>query len=142
MSLTIPCYLLYTKETILYPIQKKGKKVSNNERDLDAIKEELIERLADLEEELKKLSTEKITDDQVQDPGDQALSSAMENLRTSLQDTELQEYKRIVQAIEKINNGTYGICIDCSEDISPKRLSFYPNAARCLACQETFEDRR
>ena len=142
MSLTIPCYLLYTKETILYPIQKKGEKVSNNERDLDAIKEELIERLADLEEELKKLSTEKITDDQVQDPGDQALSSTMENLRTSLQNTELQEYKRIVQAIEKINNGTYGICIDCSEDISPKRLSFYPNAARCLACQETFEDRR
>lgn len=116
--------------------------MSNNERDLDAIKEELIERLADLEEELKKLSTEKITDDQVQDPGDQALSSTMENLRTSLQDTELQEYKRIVQAIEKINNGTYGICIDCSEDISPKRLFFYPNAARCLACQETFEDRR
>ena len=141
MSLTIPCYLLYTKETILYPIQKKGEKVSNNERDLDAIKDELIERLADLEEELKKLSTEKITDDQVQDPGDQALSSTMENLRTSLQNTELQEYKRIVQAIEKINNGTYGICIDCSEDISPKRLSFYPNAARCLACQETFEDR-
>ena len=116
--------------------------MSNNERDLDAIKASLIERLGELEDQLKKLSTEKISDDQVQDPGDQALSSTMENLRTSLQDTELQEYKRIIQALGKINDGTYGICIDCGEDISHKRLSFYPNAARCLACQETFEDRR
>lgn len=116
--------------------------MSTKERDLGAVKKELIERLNELEEQLKKLSTEKITDDQVQDPGDQALSSTMENLRTSLQNTELQEYKRIVQALEKIKNGTYGICIDCGIDIRPKRLQFYPNAARCLVCQEAFEDRR
>lgn len=98
--------------------------------------------MQDLEEQLKMLSTEKITDDQVQDPGDQALSSTMENLRTSLQDTELQEFKRIEQALKKIDDGTYGICIDCGGDISEKRLNSYPNAARCLRCQEAFEDKK
>jgi DnaK suppressor protein len=102
----------------------------------------LIARCQELEAQLKKLSTEKITDDQVQDPGDQALSSTMENLRNSLQDTELWEYKRILQALEKINDGTYGICIDCGTEISEKRLSSYPNAARCLACQEAYEDKK
>ena len=108
---------------------------------MKAIKEALIQRLNVLEEKLKILSQERVSDDQVQDPGDQALSSTMETLKSSLQDTELAEYNRIVRALEKIEEGTYGICIDCGHDISPKRLASYPNAARCLACQEAFEDR-
>jgi DnaK suppressor protein len=108
---------------------------------LKKIKQELIARRQELEVDLKNLATEKFSDDQVQDPGDQALSSTMENLKTSLQDTEFKEYNRIVQALEKIDDGTYGICIDCSGEISERRLSSYPNAERCLACQEAFEDR-
>ncbi len=110
-------------------------------QDLKKIKASLIERRNELEESLYKLSTEKVGDDQVQDPGDQALTSTMENLRSSLQNTELEEYNRIKQALQKIEEGTYGICIDCGGDISEKRLKSYPNAARCLACQETFEDK-
>ena len=116
--------------------------MSTSKRDLDKIKKNLLKRCNELEEKLKVLSTEKVTDDQVQDPGDQALSSTMENLRSSLQNTELEEYKRIEQALKKIDEGTYGICIDCGEDISEKRLNSYPNAGRCLACQEAFEDKR
>jgi DnaK suppressor protein len=115
--------------------------VSTTNRDLKTIKANLIERRNELEEQLQRLATEKVSDDQVQDPGDQALSSTMENLRSSLQDTELQEYKRIMQALQKIDDGTYGICIDCGGEISEKRLQSYPNAARCLVCQEAFEDR-
>jgi DnaK suppressor protein len=115
--------------------------VSIKSRDLAKIRESLIERRGQIEAQLHILSTEKVSDDQVQDPGDEALSSTMENLRNSLQDTELMEYKRLLQAIEKIDDGTYGICVDCDGEISEKRLNFYPNAARCLACQETFEDR-
>ncbi len=110
-------------------------------QDLKKIKAQLTERRNELEEHLHKLSTEKVSDDQVQDPGDQALTATMESLRSSLQDTELQEYKRIKQALSKIEDGTYGICIDCDSDISEKRLKWYPNAARCLGCQETFEDK-
>ncbi len=116
--------------------------MSTLNRDLKKIRAGLVERRKQLEEQLQRLSTEKVTDDQVQDPGDQALSSTMENLRSSLQDTELQEYKRIMQALQKIDDGTYGICIDCGGEISEKRLTSYPNAARCLACQEAFEDKR
>ncbi len=115
--------------------------MSAKSRDLKKIRHELMIRCQELEAQLKALATEKISDDQVQDPGDQALSSTMENLRNSLQDTELKEYNRILQAIEKIDDGTYGICIDCGGEISDKRLSSYPNAARCLKCQEAYEDR-
>ncbi len=116
--------------------------MSVKKRNIDAIKKELIERRNEIEEQLQHLSEEKVSDDQVKDPGDQALSTTMETLRNSLQDTELLEYNRIVQALEKLEAGTYGICIDCGEDISEKRLTFYPNAARCIACQESFEERK
>ncbi|MDP3889364.1 MAG: TraR/DksA family transcriptional regulator [bacterium] len=89
---------------------------------------------------MTQLSKEKITDDQVQDPGDQALTSTMESLKLSFQDTEREEYERILRALMKIEDGTYGICIDCGQMISEKRLKSNPNASRCLICQEAFEE--
>ena len=116
--------------------------MNTKKQELGAIKETLIQRRNEIEQKLQQLSQEKVSDDQVQDPGDQALSSTMETLRSSLQDTELQEYNRIVRALEKIADGSYGVCIDCSGEIFAKRLQSYPNATRCLGCQETFEDKR
>ncbi len=116
--------------------------MSNKKHELALVKEALAHRLGELEEKIKQMSSEQVSDDQVQDPGDQALTSTMETLRSSLQDSELQEYHRILRALEKIEDGSYGICSDCGENISEKRLSLYPNAARCLSCQEAFEDRR
>jgi len=109
-------------------------------KELEKIQKTLMERKRELEEQLTQLSTEQITDGQVQDVGDQALSSIMESLRASLQDTEVEEYRRIVRALEMIEEGTYGICGDCKLSISQKRLKLFPNAVRCLSCQEAFEE--
>jgi len=35
-----------------------------------------------------------------------------------------------------VDAGTFGICLDCEEEINPKRLAAVPWAARCVACQE------
>lgn len=109
---------------------------------LEAIKEGLIEKKNELEVELARLYREKFSDDQVQDPADQALSSTMESLRSTMQDTRLEEYRRINRALEKINDGTYGICVDCDGPISEKRLQSFPNAERCIVCQEEYEEKR
>lgn len=108
---------------------------------LEKVRKELIKRKGELEQELKRLSQEPVADDQVQDPGDQALSSTMESLNASLHESELGEYNRIGRALEKINDGTYGVCVDCGASISEKRLKSYPDAARCLACQEIYEEK-
>lgn len=108
-------------------------------QDLSKIKDKLMRRKQRLEQDLVDLYKEKFSDDQVQDIGDQALSSTMEALRSSLQDKELEEYNMIRQVIERIESGDYGICLDCGQPISEKRLSVYLNATRCLACQEALE---
>lgn len=115
-------------------------KKKSTQFDLNEIKKHLLERKIELEQELQTLYTEKFSDDQVQDPGDQALASTMESLRNSLQDSRIEEYHRIVNAMKMIDEGTYGICVDCHNPISEKRLKLYPNATRCLSCQELFEE--
>jgi len=114
--------------------------VSVGRKKIEQVKKELLDRKRELEQELDKLAKEKFDDGEIQDPGDQVLSSTMELLKTSLQDAEFAEYQRIVLALKKTEDGTYGVCIDCGDDIATKRLKSYPNAARCLLCQEAFED--
>ena len=106
------------------------------------IKKQLLTRKAELEVELSDLGADRLESDQVQDLGDQALSSTMETLRNSLHDTRIGEYQRVNKALEMIEDGTYGKCVDCGNPISEKRLKLFPNAARCLACQEAFEEGR
>jgi len=107
--------------------------------EIEKIRKKLLDRKGELERQLKELSTEQISVDVVQDAGDQALSSVMESLRNSLQDSEYAEYTRILQALKAIESGTYGICIDCGQAISDKRLKYNPHASRCISCQEAFE---
>lgn len=107
---------------------------------IDKVKEELLSRKLQLEEELKRISEEKISDGQSQDDGDQALAATLETLRSSFQDTQYEEYMRINDALRAIDEGRYGICQDCEKEISEKRLKYYPNARRCLACQESAEE--
>src|SRR3954462_5903906 len=49
-----------------------------------------------------------------------------ESLETSLERTE--------RALEKLDNGTYGICDACGQEIAPKRLAALPDVALCVQC--------
>ncbi len=115
------------------------KKIIREGINLSAIKAKLLTRKKELDQELGELYK---TDNpgEVQDIGDQASSSSMETLKISLQDAELDEYNRILKALEMIAEGSYGICVDCNQPISEKRLKLYPNATRCLKCQERIEE--
>lgn len=42
-------------------------------------------------------------------------------------------------ALERIQDGTYGICLDCEEAISPRRLAALPWASLCIRCQEAVD---
>lgn len=92
-------------------------------------------------QQLSTLSSEKVSDGQVQDSGDEALSLSMEKLQTSLEKNEIDELKLIDDALKRIEKSDYGICIDCSQPISSIRLETFPYAARCIICQEALEEK-
>ena len=120
----------------------EAKKTSEYEKKLHNIKEKLLDRKKELEGQLEDLySQKKVSTGDVKDSGDEAQSSILETLNISLQDAEIGEYNMILQALRKINEGAYGICIDCGQPISEKRLISYPDASRCLASQEILEEK-
>jgi YteA family regulatory protein len=47
--------------------------------------------------------------------------------------------KRINMALESMEKGTYGVCRECNEHISPERLEVLPYAVTCMTCQERSE---
>ena len=46
---------------------------------------------------------------------------------------------QVDRSLQAILEGSYGICVDCEEPISLKRLEIIPWAPRCLGCQEHLE---
>jgi DnaK suppressor protein len=49
--------------------------------------------------------------------------------------------RQIDAALNRIDDGEFGTCLECEEPISPKRLAAVPWATYCLRCQE-LDDRR
>ena len=45
-------------------------------------------------------------------------------------------YRHVVSAIQRLNDGSFGVCMHCEEDISQKRLNAVPWAGYCIVCQE------
>ena len=45
-----------------------------------------------------------------------------------------QELEAIEAALNRIDNGVYGTCLNCGEDISPERLAAIPHATECRNC--------
>ncbi len=44
------------------------------------------------------------------------------------------EVHQIEAALQRVADGSYGVCIKCDEEISEKRLRFNPAAPTCIAC--------
>jgi DnaK suppressor protein len=51
-------------------------------------------------------------------------------------DRESNLLRNVRGALRRIQEGTYGICLHCEEEISPKRLAAVPWTAYCIQCQE------
>jgi DnaK suppressor protein len=44
--------------------------------------------------------------------------------------------RNVRAALRRIDDGSYGVCLHCEEDISPRRLAALPWAGFCIQCQE------
>jgi RNA polymerase-binding transcription factor len=51
-------------------------------------------------------------------------------------DREAVRLREIRAALDRLDNGSYGICLNCDEEIAPKRLAAVPWTPLCIACQE------
>jgi DnaK suppressor protein len=79
-------------------------------------------------------------DDRMDDV-DQASADAEQALRMRLRNREMLLIKKVDEALRRIEEGTFGTCQACENDIEIKRLEARPTATLCIACKED-EERR
>jgi DnaK suppressor protein len=77
--------------------------------------------------------------DHVLDSGDQATLDIAEELDLSLLEMRNKNLKAINDALQRLKEGTYGICEACGGEIPEKRLMVMPFTPCCVACQEKQE---
>ena len=73
------------------------------------------------------------------DSGDQALLDLEREMGISLQEKRNRERQMIDEALVSLEEGTYGICVECDAEISEKRLAVILFARLCVECQEKIE---
>lgn len=109
--------------------------------DLGEIRKELEEMRADLdmqiEEEKENVRAESANPDRTE----LAHSYDFGQRKSALLDRLEGQRNQVDQALQRLDDGTYGQCTNCGQQIAPGRLKAMPQASLCIECQERMERR-
>jgi DnaK suppressor protein len=75
-----------------------------------------------------------------QHPGDDGSDLADQDRENALLEAADDQRAQVRAALARIDDGSYGTCVDCGARISDARLGVRPEAARCVDCQTKAED--
>ena len=74
-----------------------------------------------------------------QHTGDTASELTDADNQNALLENSAEQRAEVEAALQRIEEGTYGVCVDCGQPIPDARLEVRPEAARCVADQEKHE---
>ena len=104
-------------------------------------KKRLLTKRDELERQVVQSEQEGRESDQegTQDPADKA-SNAYTKEFLFLQSGDNRRVLQLVnEALDRIRDGTYGLCVACEQEVQQKRLEAVPWARHCIECQEKQE---
>jgi len=112
-----------------------------DEARLQYFKSKLQKLRAELLESLKSRYDEAINlgNDTGKDSADEAYSIYSRNLLLGRVETDALKLRLVEQALQRIKEGTYGVCLECGEEIEERRLEYVPFARYCTECKSELE---
>jgi DnaK suppressor protein len=114
-----------------------------NEQQLDQLRDRLTERAMELRNDLRREADEREEHVDVAteapDPGDSSFANLTVDLSNAAMSRDIFEMRAIEAALGRMDDGSYGECLDCGTDIPYQRLEVQPTAERCTPCQEMHE---
>ena len=109
-------------------------------KDIDDFKNLLSKRLEELLSQADNTVSGMTTpNENFPDPTDRAALESDRNFMLRIRDREHKLIKKIKKALERIENGTFGICETCGEEITVKRLKARPVTSQCIECKSKEE---
>jgi DnaK suppressor protein len=100
--------------------------------------------LEEKQEELERIvrNRDAITIEKSADALDEVQHAAERELAIRNLDRESNLLRNVRSALRRIDEGSFGICLHCEEEISPKRLAAVPWTSLCIQCQEQADRNR
>ena len=115
--------------------------------DVEIARKRLTELLADLDRDRATLMGEHAGDSEElshfdQHPADTATELSDQERETAVLDAVNERRQEVQAALDRIEAGTYGRCVDCGAELPDERLDARPEAARCVRDQARVEGER
>jgi DnaK suppressor protein len=109
-------------------------------KDLEYFKELLTQQLQELLQQAGHAVVQmRDADESLADPLDRAAYEYDQNNQLRIRDRESRLIKKIRESLQDIEEGTFGICVMCGEDIGIARLKARPVAKHCIKCKTRLE---
>lgn len=110
-----------------------------NERH-EMLRRMLEERRTEIHQKLRALREEIPSyQDEVRDNEEQSVTDFAQEMEFALMEMKAQTLTRIDEALLRVDQGTYGICDECDQEIAGARLKALPFALLCIDCQQREE---
>ena len=112
---------------------------------LEKLKAKLLERHRTLTQEVRDKREQAATEGAdepfgvVGDAGDESVLRMITDLDITEAGRDVEELRDIEAALRRMDDGSYGTCDECGQEIGYPRLEVQPTATRCIADQEKFE---
>lgn len=108
----------------------------------DIYRERLLKMRKELLKSLKSRYEDAISldeDSDGKDSADEAYNLYNKSLMLGRVETDALKLRLVEQALRRLEEGTYGVCIECGEEIDEKRLEYVPFARYCTDCKSELE---
>jgi DnaK suppressor protein len=103
------------------------------------LKDRLYELTRDVHGRIRDARVDGSTERQVIDEGETSELDTQDELEFALIQMKAETVNRIDAALRRLEEGTYGQCLECGEEIGEMRLRALPFAVRCKDCEEIRE---
>jgi len=109
--------------------------MDRSQKDTDEIRARLMQHKAELRKRVNTIH-EHARDPLEQDSAEQAAQLGNVAVVTALESEAVQQIAEIDAALQRLEAGTYGVCVTCGEPVGEGRLKVRPAATQCRDCAE------
>jgi len=102
-------------------------------------RDDIVARLRDFQAGAPDTGTGLEGDDAVRDLGDHVQHHTRREMGFMTRQRLVSRLQRLQAALERIERGVYGVCVECGDAIAPERLRAISVAETCVSCKERME---
>jgi DnaK suppressor protein len=122
---------------------KKSTKTSAKTRRYNELKKMLEERrrqlMSDVQGRIRDVRSEGSKDREVLDQGESSEVDIQDDIEFALIQMKSETLNKVNEALRRLDEGTYGNCFECGDEVAEARLRALPFAVRCKDCEEARE---